>query len=164
MSAFARLKQMIRTRPGQMTVWSESEVTAAVDAFRAEVLAERDTQFVAWLLKKARECPTASARQERAADAIARLASKVARGAVRPDNLRSNFFQPGHTYSDSKAGAGTDWQFRCDSVTAHPENGERAAIGWRHFRGEWEPYAYYEDDYEVHQAVGITDITEEVAA
>ncbi|MFD0052982.1 hypothetical protein ACFVHR_04560 [Streptomyces sp. NPDC127168] len=125
MSALDLLKQMIRTRPGQMTVWSEPEVTAAVDAYRTEVLAGEKSS---------------PAR----ADAI-----------PAPD-----FFQPGHTYSDSKAGAGTDWRFRCDTVTTHPENGERAAVGWRHFRGEWGPYAYYEDDYEVHQAVGITDVTE----
>lgn len=39
---------------------------------------------VAWLGKKARECPTAPERQESAADAIARLADKVSRGAIRP--------------------------------------------------------------------------------
>ncbi|WHM30295.1 hypothetical protein OH540_09690 [Streptomyces sp. BPPL-273] len=81
MSAFARLKQMIRTSPGQMTVWSEPEVSAAVDAFRAEVVAERDEQVVAWLVKRSRE--------DEHGDVIARLASKVARGAVRPNNLRT---------------------------------------------------------------------------
>lgn len=39
---------------------------------------------VAWLSKKAREFPTARHRQESAQDAIARLASKVSRGAIRP--------------------------------------------------------------------------------
>ncbi|UJV43843.1 hypothetical protein [Streptomyces sp. AMCC400023] len=39
-----------------------------------------------WLRKKAREYPTAPERQESVPDAIARLASKVLRGAVRPSN------------------------------------------------------------------------------
>lgn len=132
-----------------------------LDAAYAEVRAERDTQFVAWLLKKAREYPTSPARQENAADAIARLASKVARGAVRPNNLRTDFYQPGHTYTHIDDG--TDWQFRVDTVTTRPENGERTALGWRHFKGEWEPFAYGEDDYDVHQYGGLAVVTEEVA-
>ncbi|MFI2426560.1 hypothetical protein ACH5A7_21100 [Streptomyces sp. NPDC018955] len=135
-----------------------ASATALLDAYRAEVLAERDTQFVAWLLKKAREYPTSPARQEKAADAIARLADKVARGAVRPNNLRTDFFQPGHTYTH--VDDGTDWKFRVDTVTTHPEDGERTALGWRHFRGTWEPYAYGEDDYEIHLYVSLTDVTE----
>ncbi|WP_282084089.1 hypothetical protein [Streptomyces tendae] len=47
----------------------------------AEVVAERDAQFVAWLLKRSRE--------DEHGDVIARLASKVARGAVRADNLNT---------------------------------------------------------------------------
>ncbi|GGQ83394.1 hypothetical protein [Streptomyces flaveolus] len=95
------------------------------DAHRAEVVAERDTQFVAWLLKKASEYPTDPARQEKAADAIARLASKVARGAVRPNNLRTDFFQPGHGYTHRN---GHD--FLCVAVTSHPVTGQQLAMGW----------------------------------
>ncbi|MFG3085069.1 hypothetical protein [Streptomyces parvulus] len=40
MNAYDRLKQMIRTSEGQMTVWSQPEVDAAFDAYRAEILAE----------------------------------------------------------------------------------------------------------------------------
>lgn len=70
----------------------------------------------------------------------------------------ADFFQPGHTYSEP--GDTTDWRFRCDSITTHPGNGERTALGWRHFRGEWEPYAYDEDDFEIHQiADAIADGT-----
>lgn len=123
-----------------------------------EVVAERDTQFVAWLLKKAREYPTDPARQENAADAIARLADKVARGAVRPNNLRTDFFQPGRTYTH--VDDGTDWEFRVDTVTTHPEDGERTALGWRYFEGKWEPYAYGEDDYDIHLCVGLAEVTE----
>ncbi|MFJ4681993.1 hypothetical protein [Streptomyces sp. NPDC088789] len=63
-----------------------------------------------------------------------------------------NFFQPGHTYTDDDHA--TDWRFRCDSITTHPEDGERTALGWRYFRGQWEPCAYGEDDWEIHQDVG----------
>ena len=40
MSARERLQVMVRTGHGSMTVWSESEVREALDAYRAEVLAE----------------------------------------------------------------------------------------------------------------------------
>lgn len=68
------------------------------------------------------------------------------------------FFQPGHTYTEISNI--TDWRFRCGSITTHPEDGERTAIGWRHFRGEWEPYAYGEDDWEIHRIVDHIDVTE----
>ncbi|MFD3310103.1 hypothetical protein [Streptomyces sp. NPDC058694] len=60
-----------------------------------------------------------------------------------------DFFEVGRTYTEP--GDTTDWKFRVDRVTTHPEDGERTALGWRHFHGEWEPYAYGEDDFEVHQ-------------
>jgi|GEM_PF-2161140 len=60
-----------------------------------------------------------------------------------------DFFQPGRTYKEP--GDVTDWRFRCDFVTTHPGTGERTALGWRHFRGAWEPYAYEEDSFEIHQ-------------
>jgi hypothetical protein len=69
-----------------------------------------------------------------------------------------DFFQPGHTYAE--VGDTTDWKFRCDYVTAHPEDGERTALGWRHFRGEWEPYAYGEDDWEIHRIADHIDAAE----
>jgi hypothetical protein len=68
------------------------------------------------------------------------------------------FFQPGHTYTEP--GDTTDWRFRCDSITSHPDDGERTALGWRHFRGEWEPYAYGEDDFEIHQIADTFAATE----
>lgn len=68
------------------------------------------------------------------------------------------FFQPGRTYAEPSGT--TDWRFRCDSLTTHPDDGERTALGWRRFRGEWEPYAYGEGDWEIHEHVGTIDITE----
>ncbi|MFF8467946.1 hypothetical protein [Streptomyces griseus] len=64
------------------------------------------------------------------------------------------FFQPGHTYADLDPAY--DWRFRCDIVTTHPENGERTALGWRFFKGTWEPIAYGEDEYDLHGFVGTT--------
>ncbi|MEU2402764.1 hypothetical protein ABZ609_00260 [Streptomyces rubiginosohelvolus] len=69
--------------------------------------------------------------------------------------MSADFYEPGHTYADPDSTY--DWQFRCDTVTTHPEDGERTALGWRHFRGVWEPYAYGEDDFEVQGFVGTTD-------
>lgn len=43
---------------------------------------------------------------------------------------RPGFFRPGHTYQHS------DWSFRCDAVTTHPDSGERTAIGWFRFRDD----------------------------
>lgn len=123
-----------------------------LDDHRDEVLAEVST----WLVKKAREFRAAG--QIVQADTASRLSSKVDRGAVRTNNLRmlpADFFEPGRTYTH--VNDGTDWKFRVDTVTTHPEDGERTALGWRHFQGEWEPYAYGEDDYDVHQHVGLLD-------
>ncbi|MFE0699160.1 hypothetical protein [Streptomyces sp. NPDC058872] len=63
----------------------------------------------------------------------------------------SNFYRPGYTYTD--VDSKYDWKFRCDLVTTHPEDGERTALGWRHFKGVWEPYEYGEDDWDVQQFV-----------
>ncbi|QCX81115.1 hypothetical protein C9F11_37660 [Streptomyces sp. YIM 121038] len=72
--------------------------------------------------------------------------------------MSADFFQPGRTYTDSDRG--TDWAFRVDHITTCPETGERAALGWRHFYGVWEPYAYHTDDWDLHQLVGHTEVTE----
>jgi hypothetical protein len=66
-----------------------------------------------------------------------------------------DFYEPGHTYSDPSAD--NDWKFRVDAITTHPEDGERTALGWRHFRGEWAEMAYGEDDFEIHLLAGMTD-------
>jgi hypothetical protein len=66
-----------------------------------------------------------------------------------------DFYQVGHTYTDPNADY--DWKFRVDAITTHPENGERTALGWRHFRGEWAEMAYGEDSFEIHLIAGMTD-------
>lgn len=51
---------------------------------RAEVIAERDAQIIAWLTKKAAEEGTSNKDSRVRATAIYRLADKLSRGAVRP--------------------------------------------------------------------------------
>lgn len=122
MNARERLQTMVRTDRGSMTVWPESEVSSALDAYRDEVLAEVTT----WLVKKAREYRAAG--QTVQADTASLLSSKVDRGAVRPDNLRmlpADFFEPGHSYTHRN---GHD--FHCVAVTTHPVTGEQLAMGW----------------------------------
>ena len=72
------------------------------------------------------------------------------------ETVGPGFFQPGHTYADDEHG----WKFRVDTITTHPDNGELTALGWRFFNNAWEPIAYHQDDWEVHQAVGHTDVIE----
>lgn len=52
-----------------------------------EIRAELTEEFAAWLVKKAREHRARGPQYAKQADVIGVLASKVARGAVRPDNL-----------------------------------------------------------------------------
>ncbi|WP_328846159.1 hypothetical protein [Streptomyces sp. NBC_00258] len=60
-----------------------------------------------------------------------------------------DFFEVGRTYTEP--GDTTDWRFRCDAITTHPGTGERTALGWKHFHGEWTECAYPESDWEIHQ-------------
>lgn len=97
------------------------------DAYRAEVLAEADllpkADVVAWLTKKARENTP-----------VEQLASKAARGAIRPDNLRmlpATFFEAERSYSSVGAG-GIGLRFVCEHITRDPLNGRREAWGWLH--------------------------------
>ncbi|WP_199572672.1 hypothetical protein [Streptomyces murinus] len=72
-----------------------------------------------------------------------------------PKDTAPDFFQPGHTYTGAHG-----WKFRVDAITTHPEDGERIALGWRFWSGAWEPYAYGEDDWDVHQVVNHFDSAE----
>lgn len=71
--------------------------------------------------------------------------------AGQPDNDASGFFQPGHRYAHNQ------WHFHCATVTAHPETGERSAIGWTQISdGSWTTYAYSEAAW----GGGWVDVTE----
>lgn len=62
---------------------------AGPDDIARTILGERDTEIVAWLGKKAKEFRAAGGKQRQAqADAVHAMASKLMRGAVRPDNMR----------------------------------------------------------------------------
>lgn len=84
MSAREQLGSMVRTDRGDMNVYSQPEVERALDAYRAEVIADRDAQIIAWLVKKAAEEGSSNKDSRVRATAIYRLADKLSRGAVRP--------------------------------------------------------------------------------
>lgn len=106
-----------------MTGCTVEEADTLLDGGREETLAE----VTAWLIKKSREFPRN--KQGRAqADTAASLASQIARGAVRPNNLcmfpEPHFFEVGRTYR-AKA-----WTFHVDAISPHPTTGVVHAIGW----------------------------------
>ncbi|MFD5509168.1 hypothetical protein ACFWIB_15505 [Streptomyces sp. NPDC127051] len=56
---------------------------ATLEAERTGLVADRDAQIVEWLGKKAREYGYSNAEKRAKADAVARMADKLSRGAVR---------------------------------------------------------------------------------
>ena len=78
--------------------------------------------------------------RERAAALREALADDVAPG-------RTAFYEVGSTYTGSYG-----WRFRVDTITRHPEDGERTALGWRFFNGVWDAIGYGEYDWLDHQA------------
>lgn len=62
-----------------------TEAYRLAHAYRDEVIAERDAEIMAWLGKKAREYRSTGSKQHALqADTVELMASKIARGAVRP--------------------------------------------------------------------------------
>ncbi|MFF7130044.1 hypothetical protein [Streptomyces sp. NPDC008240] len=91
--------------------------------------AEALANVTKWLIKKAREFHVSSRKREREqGDTCAVLASKIARGAVRPNNLlmlpNAGFFEHGRTYEREGR------TFQCIAIEAFPLSGELRAIGW----------------------------------
>lgn len=113
--------------------WGDSDrVDRLLAGHRAEVVAERDAEIMRWLGKKAREYRATGSRQDAVrADTVGLMASKISRGAVRPNNTRlpagiaPTFFEPGRTYT-----SGT-WEFRCVALSPSPTTGEPRALGWK---------------------------------
>lgn len=135
--------------------WGDSpRVDDLLAGHRNEVLAE----VTAWLVKKAREFHVSSRKREREqGDTCAVLASKIARGAVRPDNLRmlpASFFEPGRSYVSGTC------EFLCEAITPSPGTGEVRALGWKrspmHGTHLWHAVALDPDDWE---HGGWTDVT-----
>jgi len=158
MSARDDLIEIVTSSPessGGDVVWA----TDLVDAHRVEVLAEAEllpkAHVVAWLVKKARE-----------GDPIENLASKVARGAIRPNNLRTlpaDFFEPGRTYRSTHTGYTAPeliLTFQVEHITRHPDRGHLRAIGWMR-TGEpdtgW--HGHFRDEGEFDGWTDITDTT-----
>ncbi|WP_030372361.1 coiled-coil domain-containing protein [Streptomyces rimosus] len=102
--------------------WARDRVTPAVEVERLRarvaelekqattreaITAERDAQITAWLLKKAREYRATGSRDNQLrADGAEILASKIRRGAVRPENL------------GEPTGAVSPWQRAVDGLNA----------------------------------------------
>ncbi|MFD9070589.1 hypothetical protein [Streptomyces lasiicapitis] len=110
-------------------------------------------EIVAWLTKKAREFRANG--QSQHADTVSLLASKVARGAVRPDNLRMlpapGFFEAGRTYSHG------EFRFACEYLTTHPTSGRISAWGWFGKNGAWRHAAFGERQYQVRSWADVTE-------
>lgn len=89
--------------------------------------------------------------------ATGKVTAGAAGGEITQPAPAQSFFVPGRTYVASEAPGGRRWCFRCDTLTTHPEDGERTALGWRRWAGQWEPHAYAEDDWELLVMSGIAD-------
>lgn len=141
--------------------WYGQFLAGKFDAHRDEVLAEADllpkADVVAWLVKKAREFRAAGERVQ--ADVVGTMASKIARGAVRANNLRTlpdghaDFFEPGRTYGREHHAATI--RFLVRYIDDSPCGTYKVAFGWRIEDGDvtWSPFD--SDDFG-----GWTDVTE----
>lgn len=134
--------------------WCVAALRTAGWAPRVEVLNEAAEVAVRF----ARACGDSEAGQY-AASVAARIGAELrlmaAAGqapAPQPETA-PDFYQPGHTYAAQQG-----WKFRVDTITTHPEDGERTALGWRFWNDTWEPYAYGEGDWEIQQLNGHTDV------
>jgi hypothetical protein len=113
-------------------------------------------EVTAWLVKKAREFRAAGGAERSAqADAVAAMASKISRGAVRPDNLRMlpepGFFEAGRTYAHG------EYRFACEYLTTHPTSGRISAWGWFGKKGGWRHAAFSARQYEVRAWTDVTN-------
>ncbi|WP_406325874.1 hypothetical protein OG784_13070 [Streptomyces sp. NBC_01617] len=114
MSAREQLGSMVRTDRGDMNVYSQPEVERALDAYRAEVIADRDAQIIAWLVKKAGEEGSSNKDSRVRATATYRLADKLSRGAVRPP------LSKGLPVNEALRGARSAAQAVCDGGQSFP--------------------------------------------
>jgi hypothetical protein len=147
---------------------STAELDLRLDAHRAEVLAEgaeaidvKQDEYEAEERQRFGHLDHETVLQREAVRDMAALLRQMAdegKATAPTATATPDFYQVGHTYTEPDGA--TDWRFRVDHIATHPEDGERTAIGWRHFRGEWDVYAYGEDDFEIHRLVGYVDATE----
>lgn len=128
--ALAWVVRTLRNPDPQRGTATGQGLDARLTEHAAEVVAARDAQIIQWLSKKAREFHAASRKAERAqGDTCAVLASQIARGAVRPNNLRmlpnAGFFEVDHTYTNDRG-----FRFECHAVAPTPWDGTPRAIGY----------------------------------
>ncbi|MFD3814946.1 hypothetical protein ACFWRZ_07760 [Streptomyces rubiginosohelvolus] len=102
--------------PSGTTEEAKALTEQMLDAYRAEVTAE----FSAWLVKRAREHRVKGPQYAKQADVIGMLASKVQRGAVRPNNLLSLPPQGGPEDAVELRTEVSRLQAELDKVTAPP--------------------------------------------
>lgn len=144
----------ILAHPGVLAT-ADAEIAILLGVHRIEVLREATAVTAAERLVDATGQPDDVGYNQAIGDVVAAL-NRAAYGE-RSDAAR-DFFQPGRTYAEP--GDTTDWRFRCDTITTHPKDGERTALGWRRFQGEWTACAYGEDDWEIHRLTGVTEAGE----
>jgi hypothetical protein len=141
--------------------WSREAARTVRDAYRTEVLNEaaeaidvKQDEYEAEELKRFGHLDHETVLQRDAVRESAALLRQMAAGEEATPTAATatpepDFFEPGRTYTEP--GDITDWRFRCDAITTHPGTGERTALGWKHFRGEWSECSYDEDEWEIHQ-------------
>ncbi|MFI8351233.1 hypothetical protein [Streptomyces sp. NPDC085596] len=128
---------------------------------------ERDMEIVRWLGKKAREYRATGGRQNAdRADTLELMASKITRGAVRPNNVmlpagvQPTFFEPGRTYTENAPFRAPEGRanFQCVAVATHPTTGTRRALGFEQpgAGGRWSSSSMRDEEW----ADGWVEITE----
>lgn len=123
---------------GIATLQDVERAERLVDAHRAEVLAEAETEIAAAIDRNRAEHPDSESMMTRRLGM--RAAERVVRG-MREDAEKSSpteadatpaFFEPGHTYTDGNGYRAPELTtiFRVEHVTRHPDRGHLRAIGW----------------------------------
>lgn len=140
---------------------AQNEQQAALDAYRAEVLAEDGQAYdgeLAMLRGLVRTLRVVVRPDGVDVAEVRRLLhhhaadDAEAREKSSPTGADATFFQPGHTYSSGRT------TFRCEHLSAHPTYGERRAIGWVQQDGHFDEVRGLDpDDWALG---GWTDVTE----
>lgn len=118
---------------------ARAHASAMLDAFRAEVIAERDAQIIAWLGKKAGEYGTSNRENRAKAEAVGRMADKLSRGAVRPsiptqaaaDANEAQQAEPAPQCPEALYTPETDTLRRCIQSGPHDWHETERGIQWR---------------------------------
>lgn len=136
---------------------TEDEARASLAEHDAGIRDDVLAEVTAWLVKKAREFRAGGRKADRAqADTVAVMASKIARGAVHPDNVLRlpdpGFFEADRTYRSN------GWLFRVLSLDVHPHSGDLHAVGWalNPRTDRWAPASLARFDWEHSEWADVT--------